>query len=115
MPPSKIPSECPDPHSSIAPTFALSENGKMHVYGMHGLMQMCAGALADLSQLATASAAFKAAAAVLQTIPDENERSTFHSILPQMLQVSHTQSLTFLSDQVYSKRRPCAVRYLLLW
>ncbi|CAM9279367.1 unnamed protein product, partial [Hapterophycus canaliculatus] len=51
------------------------------------LMQMCAGALSDLSQLATASAAFKAAAAVLQIIPDENERSAFHPILPQMLQV----------------------------
>eukprot|EP00752_Nemacystus_decipiens_P011318 g10058.t1 len=51
------------------------------------LMEMCASALSDLSQLATASPAFKAAAAVLQTIADETEQSSFHAILPQMLQV----------------------------
>lgn len=50
---------------------------------------MCASALSDLSQLATASAAFKAAAAVLQTIADDTKRSSFHPIIPQMLQVSN--------------------------
>lgn len=59
-------------------------------------MQMCAGALSDPSHLATASAAFKAAAAVLQIITDDNERSAFHSILPQMLQVSHATCWSFI-------------------
>lgn len=50
-------------------------------------LQMCTTAILDLSQLATASAAFKAAAAVLQTIVDESKQFEFHAILPQMLQV----------------------------
>lgn len=50
---------------------------------------MCAEALSNLSQLATASGAFKAAAAVLQTIVNETEQSAFHAILPPMLQVRH--------------------------
>lgn len=51
--------------------------------------QMCASALLDLSQLATASAAFKTAAAVLQTIADESKQFEFHAIIPQMIQVRH--------------------------
>lgn len=57
---------------------------------------MCASALSDLSQLATASAAFKAAAAVLQTIADDTEQSSFHAILPQMLQVDLARCSLFV-------------------
>ncbi|CAM9453902.1 unnamed protein product [Ectocarpus sp. 13 AM-2016] len=67
---------------------AMAETSSETLSGQaSSLMQMCAEALSNLSQLATASGAFKAAAAVLQTIVDETEQSAFHAILPQMLKV----------------------------
>lgn len=49
--------------------------------------QVCASALSDSSQLATACAAFKASAALLQIVVEEQEQLAFHALLPQMLHV----------------------------
>lgn len=49
--------------------------------------QVCAPAVADISHLATASAAFKSSTAVLQTLADEQEQSRFCELIPLMLQV----------------------------
>ncbi|CAM9413811.1 unnamed protein product [Ascophyllum nodosum] len=53
------------------------------------VLQVCALAVADLSHLATASAAFKASAAILQTanIANQHGQSGFHELLLHMLQV----------------------------
>lgn len=50
--------------------------------------QVCSSALADPSELEVASAAFKATAALLQTIPDEQAQARFQPLLPQILHVS---------------------------
>lgn len=80
--------------------------------------QVCASAIADLSHLETSSAAFKASAAVLQTITDEQEQSAFHSLLPQMLQVRNCLDKEPCGgcwlDHEGSPRTPCDVALLCL-